>query len=164
MSQTWAISCFVWHRRLKKINSISRMEVCCAICLNDTCAVRTSRGGVRSPKHGDVYLLGCRHGFHRKCLKRWYLESVEPNPSCPCCRTPIRIKNISSLFNEFLCRLKFTPISEKGFQIFSEFIRGLCVLSKYIYYDNPGISLYIYHVKVNLTHHRGCSFDVPFKR
>ena len=148
------------------------MHECCAICLDDTCAIRTEGGCVRAPKRGDVYILRCRHGFHRTCLKRWYTESTESSPSCPCCRQPILFNKKSSFFNELLCRSKFTPISDDGFRLFSEFIEGLCSIEdKYIYYDTPGLALYIYDIKVNSTHHcmwsavvSLCSNGIPFKR
>lgn len=89
------------------------------------------------------------------------MESKEPIPRCPCCRELIKLNRRSSLINHLMFSYKFAPISEANFFIFSNFIRELCAMQcKYIYYDNPGLSLYIYDVKVNSTHYCSWCFSI----
>lgn len=58
----------------KKVKSKSNLEEPCSVCFDEF-------------KHGERYReLPCNHCFHKRCIDKWFAESVK----CPMCRQDIR--------------------------------------------------------------------------
>ena len=134
--------------------------ISCAICLEDTTYVNLQKRVVK-PKwlghsHTKAARLKCGHIFHQTCIKKWY-ASKSPWESedrfgndCPCCRQSIRFRGVSFNYNMAIIEFAY---SEEISSFESEYeLADYYADIRYIYYDNPGICLFINNIKVCMIH------------
>lgn len=120
----------------------------CAICLNGLNCKSSLRNKLIVPRHSDIKLLTCNHGFHSNCLKQWWYKGSNW-AHCPCCRSPIQFKRLSYSYNHLLISRK---IKETLKHILKPYVE---CQDKYIYYDMPLMLLFIDKFR-NALHFASC--------
>jgi len=136
----------------------------CAICLDDTAYVKLGKRVVK-PKESNCCKLVCGHIFHKKCIKQWYaskspqregdtLDTLCYGNACPCCRQRVRFRGVSFVYNvailEYAHYLLKEPYSNYELDYDDEI--------RYIYYDNPGIMLFVNDMRACMFHF--CSWQL----
>lgn len=116
----------------------------CSVCFDTIHAIQHGKR-VCTPKGSDAVVLKCTHAFHKKCIKRWYTQSIYGN-TCPCCRADVKACHVSGLWLH-LGLLYVYMRNHEDYYCLDEFNDG------YIYYDNAHLLLFVLNVRMGMIHY-----------
>jgi hypothetical protein len=120
-------------------------------------------------RHSNDVILKCNHCFHRHCIKKWFITSVQEhgNGTCPCCRSELKFKE-GGYFNQLIKSYALWSYSDESDDdndldndIDDEFFGYASI--RYIYHDNAGCLLFINDILIYLLHYCNMYMWIKYK-